>query len=331
MRIIMILILFGCFVACDGLKDNVSVGKVSSGSPKEITVFCAGSLHKPMLRVAGKYMKATPDVKILIEPAGSRVVIKKWTDLGRPVDLILVADSRLIIHEAMGEHTDWCLEFAGNEMVIGYTERSRHAAEISADNWFDILARPGVQVGRSDHNLDPCGYRALMLMQLADLYYSPDQRKGKSLSDTISANIPANNIRPKGQDLQGLLQTKHLDYTFEYLSFAVQHNLEYLELPDEINLGNPDFEENYARSSVKVTGKKKGEFLIYKGSAIIYGLTIPPTAPEKEATVKFAAFMLGAEGRKIFNEMGVPYYTRYRAIGKNVPKPLLEFAKPAEK
>ena len=180
---------------------------------KEIIIFCAGSLHKPISRVAEKYKAAHASATVLIEPTGSRVAIRKWTDLGRPVDVIAVADSRLIVSEAMPEHADWCLDFTGNRMVVAYTERSLHAAEINENNWFEVLSRPKVQVGRSDENLDPCGYRALMVMQLADLHYPAEKRGRVSIFESIGANIGRNNVRPKALDLQSLLQ--NIDVMFQ--------------------------------------------------------------------------------------------------------------------
>jgi len=294
-------------------------------TPAEIIIFCAGSLYKPISRVAEKFQAANPNARIHIEPTGSRVVIRKWTELGRPVDLVAVADSRLIVNEAMPEHARWCLDFAGNRMVIAYTERSLYAAEINEDNWFEVLARPKVQVGRADENLDPCGYRALMVMRLADMYYPARKRRGVSILESISANIPENNVRPKALDLQALLQSKQLDYAFEYLSFAVQHNLEYVPLPDEINLGNPDFEKTYARASVQVTGKKRGRMLTYTGATIVYGLTIPPAAAHRESAERFAAFMLGPEGRAVFRDLGMPIFPACRLRAGKAPERLKKF------
>jgi molybdate/tungstate transport system substrate-binding protein len=47
-------------------------------------------------------------------------------------------------------------------MVLAYTERSAGAGEVNGANWWQVLLRPDVRVGRSDPALDPSGYRALM-------------------------------------------------------------------------------------------------------------------------------------------------------------------------
>lgn len=78
------------------------------------------------------------------------------------------------------EHADWNILFARNQLVLCYTDQSKFAAEVNADNWHEILARPGVVWGHSDPNLDPCGYRSLMVIQLARREF-----KGKRLVESV--------------------------------------------------------------------------------------------------------------------------------------------------
>ena len=56
-----------------------------------------------------------------------------------------------------------------------------------------------------------------------------------------------------------MLKTGNMDYAWEYLSVAIQHELKYLTLDDHINLGNYQFDDFYKQAQVKVTGKKPGD------------------------------------------------------------------------
>ena len=306
------------FVSC-GKRGESS----KSAEKTTLTIFCAGSLSRGMNQVARAYETEHPGSEIKIEATSSNIVMSKWLQLGRYVDIVALADYLPLIEDAMPEHADWCAAFATNRMVIAYTERSRFTSEINGDNWFEILARAKAQVGRADPNKDPGGYRTEMVLKLADLYYDAAQRQNRSIYDSITANQPLNNIRPSSMELSPLLQSKQLDYAFEYLSFAIQHNLKYVELPDQINLGNPKHEDFYGKVSVETSGKKPGERITHKGSAITYGITINRESKYPRQAADFVAFLLGTQGRKVFESEGVPMLETCRFIGKNVPEAIL--------
>ncbi len=70
----------------------------------------------------------------------------------------------------------------------------------------------------------------------------------------------------------------------KYDSVIRQHGFERLELPDSLNLGNPDMETNYSSVTVKLDFKRfKTVDPVFKGELIRYGLTIPNNAPHPEA------------------------------------------------
>jgi molybdate/tungstate transport system substrate-binding protein len=141
-----------------------------------------------------------------------------------------------------------------------------------------------------------------MVLQLAEKYY---QQSG--LYQKTIANRPARNVRPKAVELISLLQTGNMDYAWEYRSVAVQHNLKFIEMPDEINLGNYKFDQDYAQATVKVSGKKPGTTMTMRGKSITYGITLLKDAPNREAAVAFLTFMLDSSGGlKILQEMGQP-------------------------
>ena len=113
--------------------------------------------------------------------------------------------------------------FATNQLVLCYTDDSADADIVSADNWYEILQKDGIVWGHSDPNLDPCGYRSLMVLQLAEKYYGIN-----GLYDDCISNRPIENVRPKSVELISLLQSGNMDYAWEYLSVAVQHGLNYV-------------------------------------------------------------------------------------------------------
>ncbi|MBW2034582.1 MAG: extracellular solute-binding protein, partial [Deltaproteobacteria bacterium] len=189
-----------------------------------------------------------------------------------------------------------------NQLVLCYTDNSRFANEVNADNWYKILGRKGVIWGHSDPNLDPCGYRSLMVLQLAEIYY-----KKPGLYDQLIANRPKKNVRPKSVELVSLLKTGNMDYAWEYLSVAVQHDLKFVKLPDEINLGNYKKDSLYKQAKVKVTGKKPGTWMTRTGKSCTYGITMIKDAPNPDAAVAFLGYLMDPRGGlKVLQEMGQP-------------------------
>ena len=196
-----------------------------------------------------------PKVDLLREASGSSSAARKISEMNKPCDIMASADYTVIDKLLIPGFADWNIRFATNQLVLCYTDKSAYANEITAENWYEILEKKNVVWGHSDPNLDPCGYRSLMVMQLAEKHY-----KISGLYEKLIANRPIQNVRPKSVELISLLQTGNMDYAWEYLSVAVQHELKYIVLPDEINLGNYNYDEFYAQAVVKVTGKEPGTF-----------------------------------------------------------------------
>lgn len=171
-------------------------------------------------------------------------------------------------------------------MLFAGTRRAKH---INRDNWYDILLQKDVAFGRSDPNADPCGYRAVLTVILAEKFYN---RRG------FAKNILAKDrryIRPKEVDLLALLEVGELDYIFIYRSVAEQHKLQTVLLPDQINLKKAEFADFYRSASVCLTGKRPGSFITKVGEPIVYGVTIPKNAPNPELAMKFLTFLLDAD------------------------------------
>lgn len=285
-----------------------------------ITIFHAGSLSKPLKAIADSFMFENPGTKVLLEAAGSVECARKITELGRDCDLMFSADYKVIDKLLIPKYADWNILFAGNEMTLVYTPKSRFANEINSMNWHEILLKPEVFFGRSDPDSDPCGYRTVLSLQLAEKFYSiPNLTKSFMGKDRRF-------IRPKEVDLLALLETGAIDYIFLYRSVAIQHGLNYLRLPNEVNLGVAHLEEEYSKVSLKIRGSSPGDTIIITGEPMVYGFTIPRSAPNMKMAERFATFFLSKEkGLKLVDQSGMPVLTP--VIIKNseaIPETLLE-------
>jgi molybdate/tungstate transport system substrate-binding protein len=270
-------------------------------TPGVIRVLHAGSLSIPFKEMAQTFMEKYPQYNVLLEAHGSRTCARQITDLKRPVDVMASADSAVIRNLLIPEYADFCIDFTTNEMVIMYTPKSRYADTIHSDNWNEILLKPGVQYGHSDPNSDPCGYRAVLTWQLAEKHY-----KIGGLYNRLTEKMPAKNIRPKEVDLIALLEAGELDYIFIYRSVAEQHQAKYIILPEEINLKSPQWASFYQAASLKITGKKPGEWIQMQGAPMVYGITMPKNTPNPEGGIQFISFVLDKEGQEIMKSNGQP-------------------------
>ena len=287
---------------------------------KVVKVFHAGSLTVPFEEIKAKFEADNENVEVQLEPAGSVACVQKITETGKEADVLASADYSLIPNMMIPEYADWYIIFAKNRMTIAYTEDSRYAEEISSENWYEILRREDVKWGFSNPNLDPCGYRTPMVIQLAELEYGDsgifDDLIMANSAITVSQSegvytIDANmedlqprteklTIRDKSVELVSLCQTGGIDYAFEYSSVAKQHDLLYLELPESIDLSDIAYIDTYSKVKVvKTSGTSTGK-------PIVYGITIPKNAPNPELAEEFVGYIINEYGQLVFEENGQP-------------------------
>jgi len=300
--------MLGTLVVLSCIVSAVLAWSAAAEPQGKLVMFHAGSLSVPFQAMEKALEAKYPNLDLLREPSGSQKAARKIAELNKPCDIMASADYRVIDKLLIPNFADWNVRFATNQLVLCYTDKSKYSNNTNADNWYQVLQRKGVSWGHSDPNLDPCGYRSLMVLQLAEKHY-----KQPGLYDKLIANRPKENIRPKSVELISLLQTGNMDYAWEYLSVAVQHGLKYIALPDQINLGTYQHDNFYAQAVVKVTGKEPGTFMDMKGKSCTYGVTLIKNAPNKEAAIAFLTYMLNPQGGlKVLKEMGQPPFVPCR-------------------
>ena len=290
------------------LTFNSSFAAAAGDLSGQVIIFHAGSLAVPFEAMEKAFEAKHPQVDILREAGGSTKMARMISELGKPADIMASADYKVIDNTLIPKFADTNIRFATNQLVLCYTDQSRYAQDLTAENWYEILKKSDVVWGHSDPNLDPCGYRSLMVLQLAEKYY---QKPG--LYEELLANRPQENVRPKSVELVSLLKTGNMDYAWEYRSVAVQHGLKYLALPAEINLGDYKQDDFYSQAKVEVSGSKPGETITRVGKSCTYGVTLVKDAPNPEAAAAFLAYMLDPEGGlKILEDMGQPPFVPAR-------------------
>jgi len=250
-----------------------------------LVIYLAASLTKPTQPVLDRFSAET-GIVVQRESGASLEHVRKITELHRVPDLLMLADAEVFPRLLVPKYASWYAEFARNRMVVAYTRRSKHARQITPANWMRVLARGDVEIGRSDPDLAPAGYRTLLMLDLAERYY-----RMPGLATTLRARAPKRNIRPNAAELAALLSSGELDYIYEYQSVAESNGFEYVPLPDAINLGDPNRAGDYSKVSVRIRGETAGSSIEMTGEPILYGLSEPRRAPHPAAAARFLAYL----------------------------------------
>lgn len=269
----------------------------------ELAIFHASSLSAVLGDAVQEFQKTNPQVRIRLEPSGSQVAARKVVELGMRADMVLVADAALIDKIMIPTHATWNTVFATNEVVIAHKDHSQGTDQIKAENWPEILTRTGVRLGRADPDTAPIGYQTLMVWQLAEaacIYGSA----AAGLASKLRAQCTADHVVHDEAELLSLLETRAIDYAFLFRSTAEDHHLKVLSLPPEINLSRQDMAARYAAASVDVRMKHGQGVARLQGAPVVYGLTIPANAAHRAEAEKFAAFLLGEQGQRLFTHRG---------------------------
>lgn len=268
------------------------------GEKQTLKILHAGALRKPMKECIHLFRKEYPHVEVELDYAGSRACAQAVLE-GENVDVIALADPHVFEDLLIPQHIDIFFVFATDQMVLAFDEFSPYSSIINNENWMEILLREGVSFGRSDHNLDPCGYRTLMVWQLVEQYYAkPD------LFNRLNNKCGLDWIYSKSIDLCEALLEGRIDYAFIYSSEAKQFNCRYLTFNGKINLSNPAHADYYSRVSVTLSDKS-GRVSLVKGSPIEFAVGIPKNSVNKEMAGAFIKVLTSSDGEKILDGCGL--------------------------
>lgn len=248
----------------DGRGENGPGGPASTGEsggdggrPATIAILAAGSLQNAL----SNGLEPAVDVPVQIEAHGSATVARLIAEGKRDPDIVSVADVALF-EEPLSPA--WYSVFTSNAVVIAYnpdTAGGRRLAE-AGEHWYEPMASGDVRIGRTDPDQDPLGYRTLFTLELAARYYD-------GASNLKQDVLEENQIYPETA-LISQFESGAIDAAIAYRNMAVERDYEYIDLPDQIDLSNPSYQnEWYSTVSYSLPSGQR-----IRGSPISYGSTI---------------------------------------------------------
>jgi len=272
-----VLLLIGCGQRTEQGGENVA---------RDLRVFHAAGMT-PVLEAIREDCQEAEGINLITEGSGSQVACRKIAELGRPCDLVMVADSALVA-ELLNGYCSWRLDFAKDEVVLGVGQRAPHTSEAEED-WPSVLVRDDVRIGRVDENQGPIGYRALLVWKLQESLGS------EGLSDKLTAKC--DKIVDDVSKLTPLLKTGEIDYAFVYRSICIAHDIRYIELDSRVNLGSPDVDYSHASVSYrKGMGRAAEQQIVVRGAPIVWALSIPDRDADAETARDFIRYLMTERG-----------------------------------
>jgi ABC-type molybdate transport system substrate-binding protein len=209
----------------------------------------------------------------------------------------------------------YTFRIASGAMVLAYTTDSKHAGTIAATgafnppdavpvaapDWYAQLTRPGVTIAGSHPFLDPGAYRADMIFQLAQAHYGVP-----NLYDELLAHYAM--VRTPG----GLGKAFDYQFTYEHSARAASKadkagTYRYVRLPDEVNLGAPALNDQYAQRSVTLPGLQaagSSATVTIPAGRVPWGIALMGAAPNREHAVAFLQLLFSSEGAALLKAAG---------------------------
>ncbi len=298
-----------------------STTSVDSDKTDTIIIYAADSLANQINTTTQKFNEKYPNVKVETHFGGSQKMIKEITELNKTADIMASADYGLIDKRLMPNKTTFNLKYASNSMVLAYTDKSAHANEINQENWYTTLLMDDVKLGFGDPNSDPCGYRSVMVLELASILENkPEIFEIITNNSAITLDAKENNytiksptdlnpsekllIRPDAAAAMPALQSGEADYVLTYKNIAEQQKdsgIKYLELPGELALNDTQYEKDYSQITLveNVNSDKSKDITL---SPIVYGITVIKDGPSHDLAAEYVALLLSPDGNKIIED-----------------------------
>jgi molybdate/tungstate transport system substrate-binding protein len=208
-------------------------------------------------------------------------------------DVYMSADAEvndILMGPEHGDLVRWYLIMARTRMVIAYSPLSRFQADLDAAAagqrpWYEVLQTPGLVFKRNDPRVDPGGYRAVFLFQLAERYYGiPGLAERLLQGDDNEAQIFDGNYR--------LVLDGAVDAVVTYVTTPLDLGLPYIQLPDEVDQSNLTMAALYATATYTNPQGQR-----FHGTPSAYSVTIPHNAANSRGAEAFVQFLLSDAGR----------------------------------
>jgi ABC-type molybdate transport system substrate-binding protein len=287
---------------------------VAAQSSDALHVCHAGSLLAAFTQVEEEFKKQHPNVIITDTSGGSVDLVRRFAAGQLECDVIAPADHLVI--DAMLEPArlaDFSIVFASGRMVLAYSADDPKATALPVSGafnppatvpqvragWYDVLTRAGVRISGAHPFMDPGGYRAHMIFELAQSHYKvPGLHNALLKHYQINVPDPSAPAPALGKDFS-------FQFTYEHNAARTAKqdpSYRYAALPPDIDLSRDGSPAAIVMPGLGTHGS--AAMVTINASHVEWGVTIPTKSRNREHAVAFLALLLGPAGRDALTTNG---------------------------
>lgn len=276
---------------------SMVAGSAAHAASGTVSVFYAGSLVNLNENLVGPAFASASGYPYQGEGAGSGAIANQIKGRLATPDVVEFADpgvNATLMGAANGNYVTWYFRFATSQLVIGFDPKSNVARKFLLVQkhklpFYRALQQKGLRIGRTDPNIDPKGYRAIWMANLAQKVYHLKGFERKLFGSPENAS----QVFPE-QVLVARMLTGQVNAGIFYLSEVKDLGIPYISLPPQVNLGSTKYAKRYATQHFTTsTGQK------VTGAPIEYTITIPRTVKNEAGAEAFVRFVLSPRVRAI--------------------------------
>ena len=300
------------FLAAGGAGLASLAGCSGSTASQRVSVLAAGSLAVVFDDVVGPRFEEHTGSSFRGEYHGSNAVMRMVLEGQKRPDVIVSADHRLLrekLQQRAEPKSDWDVVFASNSVGLTYAEGTGVAERIAdGEPWYRALLETDTTIARSDPDLDPLGYRTVMMFELAEQYYDEP-----GLADALIERLQ---VDPEEAHMLAAVETGDRAAAITYKNMAIDHGLSFHSLPDELDFSKPSLADHYGSVSYTMEDGHTVE-----GKPILFAATVNTDADSPEMGRKFVGFLL--ENLDLLAENGLVVTDSFPVAHGPVPEAVL--------
>ncbi len=303
-----------------------AAGVRSQPARVHLNVCHAGSVGAALAEVEKSFKATHPDVAVSDVSGGSVALARRLASGAQSCDVYASADyldiDRMLKPSGLA---DYAIVFAHGRMVLAYvatdpkTQGIAAAGEFrpprsipeAAPDWYRRLLTPGVRIGGAHPFLDPGGYRADMILQLAQRHYG--------IANLYNALLEHYQVAPASTAPDAVVPVLGRDFSFQFIyehsaAAAAQQDssYRYVRLPGRIDLSDLAHAASYAEARVTMPGlgiAGAATSVTIPGARVAWGVTVIRNAANEGNALAFVGLILGPIGTAALNANGPPPIT----------------------